>query len=205
MMHFLGKYAILYAEAKPEERKGEHNMENIIETREAEAVKSDEASEAKETFLTSGKAENPDLLAFVAEQKSHNQKMQRLMKITAGCMIGLLAVAILAAALILPRVLNILSDAQEITAQVQEIAGQAEDVLADTQQIVTQVKEGNPKKLMDSINSLAAEGEAAMQECTEQVKRAVDILDKMDIDSLNTAVDNLGKAVAPLANLFGRK
>lgn len=159
---------------------------------EAEAVQPEKAN-----------AENRDLLAFVAEQKAHNKKMQRLMQITAGCMIGILAIVVLTAALILPRTLGILSDAQEITAQVQDMTGQAKRVLTDAQEITSQVKEGNPKQVMDSISSLAKEGETAVLECVEQVKRAVDILDKMDIDSLNTAIDNLGKAISPLAKLFG--
>lgn len=146
---------------------------------------------------------NQAILDFLTEQKAHNRKMHRLMKITAGCMMGILAVVVLTAALILPKAFGILSDAQEITAQVQEMAGQAESVLTDAQQIVSQVREGDPKKLMDSLNSLASEGEAAMLDCVEQVTRAVDILDKMDIDSLNTAVNNLGTAIAPLAKLFG--
>lgn len=146
-----------------------------------------------------------DVLSLVMEQRVHNQKMQRLMKITAGCMICILAVLVLAAALVLPRVIGILSDAQQITAQVQEISEQAEAVLTDTREIVAQVKEADPKKVMDSVNSLAKEGEKALQECTEQVTRAVDILDRMDIDSLNTAVDNLGKAISPLAKFFGGK
>lgn len=179
-------------------------MEEIIETQKEETVKTVEQLVAGQPEKNSASSpESLDFLSLVMEQRVHNQKMHRLMKITAGCMIGILAVAVLAAALTLPRVLNLLSDAQEITAQVQEIAGQAKDVLTDAQQVVAQVKEADPKKVMDSVNSLAQEGEQAMQECAEQVKRAVDILDTMDIDSLNTAVDNLGKAIAPLAKLFG--
>lgn len=147
--------------------------------------------------------ESQYLITALMEQRAHNQKMQRLMKITASCMIGILAVIVAAAALILPPALGILSDARQITAQVQEMTDQAEEVLSEAGEIVTQVKKGDPKKLMDSVNSLAKEGETAMQECIEQVTRAVDILDEMDIESLNTAVENLGKAIAPLARLMG--
>ncbi len=147
--------------------------------------------------------ENQALLPLLLEQKAHNQKMERLMKLAAGCLIGILVLALLTAVLILPRALAILSDAQQITSQVQQMADQAGEILTEAQEVVTQVKEGDPKRLMDNLNSLAQEGEAAMLECVEQVKRAVDILDKMDIESLNTAVDNLGKAVAPMAKLFG--
>lgn len=175
-------------------------MEEITETKKEEAV-----SMQVEAAPTSNGPDSLDLLSLMMEQRVHNQKMHRLMKITAGCMIGILAVVVLVAALILPRVIGILSDAQQIIALVQEMVGQAEEVLTDTQEIVAQVKEADPKKVMDSVNSLAQEGEKALQECTQQVKRAVDILDRMDIDSLNTAVDNLGKAIAPLAKFFGGK
>lgn len=174
----------------------------IQQAKEEKAAQNPEGAQPDaETVSTAG--ETKMLFDFAAEQKAHNRKMQRLMTITAGCMIGILAVVVLAAALILPRALGILSDVQAITTQVQEMADQAETVLTDAQEIVSQVKEGNPRQLMDSLNSLARESETAMLECVEQVTRAVDILDKMDIDSLNTAVDNLGQAIAPLAKLFG--
>ena len=42
-----------------------------------------------------------------------------------------------------------------------------------------------------------------MQESVEELKKAVEVLEKIDINALNEAVDNLGKAVSPLARLFG--
>lgn len=137
-----------------------------------------------------------DLSAFIREQESHNRKMRRLMKIAAGCVAGTFAVAVIAAALVLPPVLGLLRDAEAITTQAQE-------VLEDARQVTAQVKEADPKALMESVDRLARESETAVKDVSEQITRAVDILDKMDIASLNTAVDNLGKAVAPLAKLFG--
>lgn len=165
-----------------------------------ESIQETKKKEAQPAALDT---ESLSLMTLILEQRAHNQKMQRLMKITAGCMLGILAVVVLAAALTLPRVMDILSGADDVIAQVQEIAGQAEDVMADARDVVAQVKAGDPKMVMDHVKGLAQEGETAMRECVEQVKRAVDILDKMDIDSLNTAVDNLGKAIAPLARLMG--
>jgi len=197
---------IFYSQKKnPKKTKGDIIMEQSKETLQAEEVKVIADTTQPDNGPEKVSEEPGDLLAFVAEQKAHNQKIRRLMQICAGCMIGILAIALLTAALILPRVLGILSDAQEITAQVQEMTGQAESVLTDAREILGQVKDGNPKQLMDSIGSLAREGESAVLECVEQVKRAVDILDKMDIESLNTAIDNLGKAISPLARLFGSK
>ena len=37
----------------------------------------------------------------------------------------------------------------------------------------------------------------------EELKKAVDVLESIDIEALNEAVDNLGQAVSPLARLFG--
>lgn len=143
-------------------------------------------------------SDQADLSAFIREQESHNRKMQRLMKLAAGCMAGVLAVAVIAAVLVLPPVLGLLRDAGAVTTQ-------AQAVLEDAQQIVVQVQEADPKALMESVDRLAREGETAVKDVSEQITRAVDILDKMDIASLNTAVDNLGKAVAPLAKLFGSR
>ena len=39
--------------------------------------------------------------------------------------------------------------------------------------------------------------------CIRDRKKAVDVLESIDIEALNEAVDNLGRAVSPLARLFG--
>ena len=43
----------------------------------------------------------------------------------------------------------------------------------------------------------------SVKRCVEELKKAVEVLEKIDINALNEAVDNLGKAVSPLARLFG--
>lgn len=149
-----------------------------------------------EEAVENGSAEAKEFIAFTKRQEEHNQQMQKLMKITAGCVAGVLVVVVVAAVMIVPRALGILSDAKTLTAQAQQ-------TLADTKQVVEQVKAGNPKEVMDNFNNLTKEGEVALQECVEQIKKAVEVLEKVDIDSLNTAVENLGKAVSPLARLFG--
>ena len=67
------------------------------------------------------------------------------------------------------------------------------------------MREADPAHLIDSLESLSDEGRAAMEQSVQELERAVEVLEQVDIQSLNTAVENLGKAVAPLARLFGGK
>lgn len=126
---------------------------------------------------------------YLQRQQEHNHRMETLMKLTAGCAAGVLTVAVVTAVAIVPRSVKAL--------------GQADQTLAEVQQLSAQVREADPAHLMQSLESLSAEGQTAMVQSVQELKKAVQVLEQVDIEALNTAVDNLGKAVAPLARLFG--
>lgn len=166
-------------------------MGKLAEIKDMEEAVEQENNEAKE------------FIRFTKRQEEHNQLMEKLMKITAGCAAGVLAVAVIAAIVIVPKSASVLSEAKKITAQTEEWMPQVQETVDQAQQVIAQINEGNPKELMNNVNDLTKEGQTAMQESVEELKKAVEILEKIDINALNEAVDNLGKAVSPLARLFG--
>ena len=151
-----------------------------------------------EEVIENGNEESKTFLEFVQRQQEHNRKVELLLKMVAGCAAGVLVVAAVSALVLVPRGMSALSE-------VQQMAPQAKQALEDAQQVLEQVNAANPQQVLEDINSLTKEGETAMQESVEELKKAVDVLEQIDIDALNEAVDNLGKAVSPLAKLFGGK
>lgn len=166
-------------------------MGKLAEIKDMEEAVEQENNEAKE------------FIRFTKCQEEHNQLMEKLMKITAGCAAGVLAVAVIAAIVIVPKSASVLSEAKKITAQTEEWMPQVQETVDQAQQVIAQINEGNPEELMNNVNDLTKEGQTAMQESVEELKKAVEVLEKIDINALNEAVDNLGKAVSPLARLFG--
>lgn len=142
---------------------------------------------------------------FAESQKEHNRTMEKLMKMTAGCAAGALAVVVVAVLVIIPRTASVLGSAGQISSQLEQMIPQAKQTLEDAQQIAEQVKNSNPQQLLGNLNELSQQGQVALEESVQEVKKAVDVLEKIDIEALNKAIDNLGKAVSPLAKLFGGK
>ena len=119
---------------------------------------------------------------FAESQKEHNRVME-----------------------IVPRTASVLGSAGQISSQLEQMLPQAKQTLEDAQQITEQVKNSNPQQLLGNLNELSQQGQVALEESVQEVKKAVDVLEKIDIEALNKAIDNLGKAVSPLAKLFGGK
>ena len=135
--------------------------------------------------------QNMQLADLLQSQQEHNRRMEQLMKLTAGCAVGALAAIVVVAVTLVPRSIKTLE--------------QADCALTEVQQLSEQVREADPAHLIDSLESLSDEGRAAMEQSVQELERAVGVLEQVDIQALNTAVENLGKAVAPLARLFGGK
>lgn len=133
---------------------------------------------------------------FMIRQEVHNQKMERMLKMIVACAAGVLLVALVSSLVLVPRGISVLSEVEQVTPQ-------AKQALENAQKVLEQVNAANPQQVLEDLNSLTKEGETAMQESVEELKKAVDVLEQIDIEALNQAVENLGKAVSPLARLFG--
>ena len=152
-----------------------------------------------EEAVENGSQEAKEFIAFTKRQNEHNALVEKLLKIVAGCAIGVVAVAAVSALILVPRISALVSDANAITAQAKEMLPQAAQAVSDAQQL----KDANPQQLMENLNGLSQQGQQALTESMEELKKAVDVLESIDIEALNEAVDNLGRAVSPLARLFG--
>ena len=133
---------------------------------------------------------------MLRNQAAHQKTVEILVSICAVCAVGIFAVVAVSAAVLVPKGLGIIKKAENITAQVDEMMPQV-------QEVVGRIQEGDPKALMEDIQSLTQTGEKALNDSVAELKKAVEVLERIDIESLNTAVENLGKAVSPLARLFG--
>ena len=156
-----------------------------------------------EEAVENGSQEAKEFIAFTKRQNEHNALVEKLLKIVAGCAIGVVAVAAVSALILVPRISALVSDANAITAQAKEMLPQAAQAGSDAQQVAQQLKDANPQQLLENLNGLSQQGQQALTESMEELKKAVDVLESIDIEALNEAVDNLGRAVSPLARLFG--
>ena len=156
-----------------------------------------------EEAVENGSQEAKEFIAFTKRQNEHNALVEKLLKIVAGCAIGVVAVAAVSALILVPRISALVSDANAITAQAKEMLPQAAQAVSDAQQVAQQLKDANPQQLLENLNGLSQQGQQALTESMEELKKAVDVLESIDIEALNEAVDNLGQAVSPLARLFG--
>ena len=78
-----------------------------------------------EEAVENGSQEAKEFIAFTKRQAEHNALVEKLLKIVAGCAIGVVAVAAVSALILVPRVSALVSDANAITAQAKEMMPQA--------------------------------------------------------------------------------
>lgn len=79
-----------------------------------------------------------------------------------------------------------------------QIVSQAQDTLADASQTLQTAEE-----TMTDIQTLFDE-EGLVWQSSEALSQATEKLNRMDIDSLNSAIRDLGAVIEPLAEFFGK-
>ena len=92
-----------------------------------------------------------------------------------------------------------------------QIGGVLEDANSAIAEITTLTKElnavlqeSNITELLNNANTLIGESGDALTEALEGVDGALNAIEQIDIDTLNSAISDLQKVVEPLAKLFGR-
>ena len=91
---------------------------------------------------------------------------------------------VLAAAVIVPPMLQIISQGQETLVEATDTLQTAQETLTDIQTLFDE-------------NGLVWQSSEALSQATEKLNR-------MDIESLNSAIRDLGAVVEPLAEFFGK-
>ncbi|MDO4292240.1 MAG: hypothetical protein Q4C65_03315 [Eubacteriales bacterium] len=124
---------------------------------------------------------------LMQESREQSQYLKKQLFFTrllalAGCVlaVGMLAVLVL----VVPPLVSTLNQAQTTLVQ----SGEA---LEDAQ------------RAMDEVHRLFEE-DGLVSLSSEALRQATDKLNRMDIDSLNAAIRDLGEVVEPLANFFGK-
>lgn len=118
------------------------------------------------------------------------KKQNFWMKLTALFMGGVFLVAVVSAVLLVPKANSILSDV-EVT--MEEVSEGVENLNETAEQLAKIDFEG----LVDDTSKLIEDAHSGIQQAAEK-------MEAMDIESLNTAIENLGSIIAPLAKLFGK-
>ncbi len=126
-----------------------------------------------------------------AEQKKYARRQCLLMQVCTGIFGCLLAVVLVAGLVLYPKVTALM--------------GQTEAVLANLQSATSDIAQLDYAGTLEKVDSLLEKGEDGVTEMLESVKHALEILESIDIQKLNTAIDDLQTAIAPIANLFGRR
>lgn len=118
------------------------------------------------------------------------KKQNFWMRLTALFMGGIFLVAVVSAALLVPKANSILSDFEATMEEVNEGVENLNETAAELANIDFEGLVDDTTKLIDDAN--------------EGILQAVEKIQAMDIEELNTAIKDLGSIVAPLAKLFGR-
>lgn len=112
------------------------------------------------------------------------------MRLTALFMGGVFLVAVVSAVLLVPKANSILSDFE---ATMEEVNEGVENLNETAEELASIDFEG----LVDETTKLIDDAHSGILQAAEK-------MEAMDIESLNSAIKDLGAIVAPLAKLFGR-
>ena len=79
-----------------------------------------------------------------------------------------------------------------------------DEITVLTTELNTVLEESQITELLNNANALIEESGDALTKALEDVDEALKTVNKIDIDTLNSAIADLQKVIEPLARLFGR-
>ena len=79
-----------------------------------------------------------------------------------------------------------------------------DEITVLTTELNTILEESQITELLNNANALIEESGDALTKALEDVDEALKTVNKIDIDTLNSAIADLQKVIEPLARLFGR-
>lgn len=91
---------------------------------------------------------------------------------------------------------TIAAAAQESLTSINGMMGEVEEVVANVNTITDTIAKQDIAGMVQDVNGLVVTGE-------ESIEVALEKINAVDFDSLNNAITDLGKIIAPLAKLFG--
>ena len=154
---------------------------------EASPAQEEEAREASPQERTVQLLE--ELCQNSRRQEESLRAQLRMTRLCAGFLGGALALMVLAACILLPRVSSLFVQAQQTMDNLQTVT-------QDLSQIDFQ-------RTAEGINDLIAQSGSTMETALEEVQKALSVIEGMDVEGLNAAISDLQRAIRPLADLFG--
>ncbi len=88
--------------------------------------------------------------------------------------------------------------------QLNRILYEAETTFSKLSTISAQIDEANVPGMIEQINVLVQDGQAAAAAATDSMQTAADKMEALDIDTLNRSIQDFAAVVEPLSRLFGR-
>ena len=134
----------------------------------------------------SSDAASPELLRQLIALQKRELRHARFVSVIAAVVLALL---LCAALLLAPRVLNLLSHAERALQDIDVLAADASALVGSVTGTATEAE-----RLVDSANALLADNTQAVADALEKVN-------SVDFQRLNTAIDDFAAAVEPLAKL----
>lgn len=128
------------------------------------------------------------------KQTAFLEKQAKTSKIQTAIVSGLMLVV--AAALL---VLSI-----QVGGVLEQANSAIDEITVLTTELNTILEESQITELLDNANTLIEESGDALTKALEDVDEALKTVNKIDIDTLNSAIADLQKVIEPLARLFGR-
>lgn len=124
-------------------------------------------------------------------EKSNGQqaKYARTQMILTAAMAAVMVIILIAVLSILPTVLDIAKDAQEIMLQ-------AETVMGNLEQVSEELAEADLASMIENVDGLVTESQANLDATFSKIE-------ELDFETLNLAIDSLAKVIEPLSRFFG--
>ncbi len=176
-------------------------MEDALEKLALETVESPEKDEVK--------AESFEVIDYVRElflnseeQKKLEKKKIRLLRICVALFGVISLVVIVSAAVLVPSLLQAVTEANSAIQTVQQI-----DVKAITTNIDALALQATDtfESVGEAVSVLNALDMESLNATIAELKTGVESFSKLDVQKLNDAIENLNATVEPLAKFFGKK
>lgn len=117
------------------------------------------------------------------------RKQNFWMRITALCMAGIFAVALLSAVILIPRATKVLENATQ--------------TLEEADVAVQELNKTATELAKVDIEGLVSDTQVLIDNSTNGISQALEKLNAVDIETLNNAISSLNSIVSPLSKLFG--
>lgn len=118
-----------------------------------------------------------------AGQETYAKKQYHMSRITASASIIILGIVLYTASVLIPKI--------NVTYQNMEL------IMEDLQTITSELAEADIGKMIEDVDELAVRSQ-------ENIGRAMEKVNAIDIEGLNRAIKNLSDAVRPFADFFNK-